>query len=211
MKVVMINGSPKAKNGNSGYLLELLRRRLPAGWEYNEYQVIKSKDYDAALAQALYCDLLVFSFPLYVDSLPSHVLCLLKDLEKAFTNMTPVKPLKVYAMINCGFFEGHQNHVAAEIMQNWAVKAGLPWGQALMTGGGEMLGETKAVPMGRGPNKNIDRALKILSANIMQGYSAESVCINPSFPRFLFIFMANRMWGFMLRKNGFKGKAVYAR
>lgn len=211
MKVVMINGSPKAKNSNSGYLLELLCRRLPKEWAYNEYKIIKPKDYDAALSAALDCDLLVFSFPLYVDSLPSHLLRLLTNLEKAFNNAAPAKPVKVYAVINCGFFEGRQNHVAVEIMQNWAVKAGLSWGQALMAGGGEMLGGTKAVPMGYGPNKNIARALKILAANIMQGGSAENVCINPSFPRFLFVFMANRMWGLMLRQNGFKSKAIYTR
>lgn len=211
MKAVIINGSPKVKNDNSGYLLELLRQRLPAEWEYNEYKAIKPKDHDAALAGALTCNLLIFSFPLYVDCLPSHLLGLLADIKQAFINTPSAKPVKVYVLINCGFFEGSQNLVAAEIMRNWVLKTKLLWGQALVTGGGEMLGRTKTVPMGCGPNKSIARALKILAANIIQARSAENICINPSFPRFLFVFMANRMWGSMLRKNGMKSKAIYTR
>lgn len=211
MKVVMINGSPKAQSGNSGHLLMHLQRLLPQSWDFNEYKIIKPKEYAAAKAEIMGCDVLILSFPLYVDSLPSHLLRFLTELETTFNAVTPVRAVKVYAMINCGFFEGCQNNVAAAILQNWAVRAGLPWGRTLMTGGGEMLGETRAIPMGRGPNKNISRALTTLAASIEDLQSGDNICINPSFPRPLFIIMAHRMWRLMLRKNGLARKALYAR
>lgn len=209
MKVAMINGSPKAQNSNSGYLLELLQARLPKDWEFTTYKPIKPSEYTLTLAEVPRRDILVISFPLYVDSLPSHLLKLLTELEAAFKANPPQKPVHVYVMINCGFFEGHQNAIAAEIVKHWAHRAGLVWGRVLMTGAGEMLGQTKNVPMGHGPNKNIHKALNSLAVSITTYESGEDICINPNFPRPLFIFMANRMWGFMIKKNGLKRKDLY--
>jgi hypothetical protein len=30
-------------------------------------------------------------------------------------------------LVNCGFYEGHQNEAAIEIMENWCEKAEIKW------------------------------------------------------------------------------------
>ena len=42
-------------------------------------------------------------------------------------------------VINNGFFEGKQNHIAMEQMEIWCESAGAKWGQAIGIGTGEML------------------------------------------------------------------------
>jgi hypothetical protein len=73
------------------------------------------------------CNVLVFAFPLYVDGIPSHLLNCLRKLEKFFGGLDK-KDIMVYSLGNCGFYEGDQNKLAIEMMENWCAKAGLKWG-----------------------------------------------------------------------------------
>jgi hypothetical protein len=47
---------------------------------------------------------------------------------------------KVYAIFNCGFFEGKQCKSAFPILEYWCKKAGLVYSGGVGIGGGEMLG-----------------------------------------------------------------------
>ena len=96
---------------------------------------------------------LVFVFPLYVDSIPSQLLQFLiilgelKDLNH---------DMMVYCVVNNGFFEGTQNYIAIQQMKNWCAAANLKWGQGVGIGAGEMLPFISDVPLKHGPNKKIE-------------------------------------------------------
>ena len=73
MNISIINGSPKPGESTSGLLIKYL---LQETGESNA-QVFKCSLQATELAEIASSDVLVFVFPLYVDSIPSH-------LEKTF-------------------------------------------------------------------------------------------------------------------------------
>lgn len=53
------------------------------------------------------------------------------------------KDIYAYAIINNGFYEGTQNHIAVEILKNWCERSGINFGMAICQGAGEMIASTK--------------------------------------------------------------------
>ena len=77
MKTVFINGSPKKKFSASAYFISV-QSFFVKGKKVKE--VLRNKaDHDRILNTLEDGDAVVFCLPLYVDSLPSHVLAFLKE------------------------------------------------------------------------------------------------------------------------------------
>jgi hypothetical protein len=130
------------------------------------------------------------------------------DLETCLKTL-PKKPI-VYAVMNCGFWEGKQNQPALELVRNWCYRAGLEWKQGFGIGGGEMQGNGLAsVPCGQGPKKSLGKMMQTFVKNILCQSGGENLFANPNFPRFAFIFIAHRAWYAMARKNGVKRKELF--
>ena len=81
MSTLMLCGSPHNEGGNSTYFLKALKEKLKGKGEI--YNVMQSFDVsEAAFLQALKNgENIVFSFPLYADSLPAYFLAFLKKLK----------------------------------------------------------------------------------------------------------------------------------
>lgn len=209
MRIAFINGSPKMKENASGSLLSDLKSLI----DQDKTEIIMCDLHKSQIKEeqkeALYsCDAFVFSFPLYVDGIPSHLLNCLRSLQEYF-NTRENKPIKVYTIINCGFFEGRQNEIAIEILKNWTYKANLIWGQGLGVGGGGMLTALKNVPIGHGPKKNLGKAFNELIPNIINLKSGDTIYISPNFPRFLYIAGGNMGWKSQIKENGLKAKDLF--
>ena len=204
MKVMMIDGSPKVSRSNSGYFLSVLSNFIESK-DIVKYRLTKKLDYEKIISNIKNIDILVLAFPLYVDSLPSHVLDFLSILEDNFKGK--LKDITVYVISNCGFYEGNQNKTALKIMRCWCRKINLKWGQGIGIGAGEMMGGLSNVPMGKGPNTSLGLALKNLARNINERNSGEDVFTIPNmFPRFVFRLVANRFWVSKANKNGLNKK-----
>ena len=120
MNISIINGSPKSGESTSGLLIKYL---LQETGESNA-QVFKCSLQATELAEIASSDVLVFVFPLYVDSIPSQLLQFLIILgERKDLN----HDIMVYCVVNNGFFEGTQNYIAIQQMKNWCVAANLKW------------------------------------------------------------------------------------
>ena len=116
----------------------------------------------------------------------------------------------VYCMINNGFFEGRQNHIALDQMKNWCNAMGLTWGQGIGIGAGEMLPFLKDIPLGHGPNKNIGRSFKELACNITALDGGKDLFISPNWPRLLWKIQASLLYFYPLaKKNGLKKKDLF--
>ncbi|MCI8719077.1 MAG: hypothetical protein HFH64_13220, partial [Lachnospiraceae bacterium] len=180
-----------------GYLMPFIK-----GNEIITYNVCKTDFSKTQFSQIQSSEVLIFAFPLYIDSINSLLLRFLIELQKReFRN----KNINVYCIINNGFYEGRQNHVAADIMKNWCKAAGLIYGQTLGVGAGEMLPFLKDIPLGYGPNKNIGIALQKLSQNILSLNQGEDLFIAPNWPRFLWKIQASLcFWYPRAKKNGLK-------
>ena len=139
MKTVLINCSPKKRFCASAYFLFL--QSLFVGGEQVKEILRSPADHTRILEQLRDARTVVFGLPLYVDSVPSHVLRFLQEME-AFCRENGLK-LRVYCVANNGFIEGKQNEPLMQVFENFCVRAGLVWGGGVGIGGGVMLNVTR--------------------------------------------------------------------
>jgi hypothetical protein len=199
LKIALINASPKAKDSASGYLLEELKPLLKES-AVSEYimRTGQLKEMETLLHQ----DAVVFAFPLYVDGIPAHLLHCLSRWEELAKGQKP--GLRVYAIVNCGFYEGCQNQNALQMLKNWCAKAGLTWGQGIGIGCGGMIAAIHGIPHGKGPKKRISLALESLAEHILSGEGSENIYTQPGFPRFLYKLAGEMGWRQAAKSNGLK-------
>lgn len=208
MKIAFIQASPKIKNSASKAVLNDLRKYFTEEFEIKEFHLKNSFISKEEKEELFYCDSLVFAFPLYVDGIPSHLLHCLAELE-LFLKQREKREISVYALVNCGFYEGCQNVLALEMIENWCIKSGLLWKQGIGIGTGGMLPSITNVPAGHGVKKNFGTALQILSKNIMKKKSDKNLFIVPNISRFLCKFMGEIGWRKQIKANGLKVKDLY--
>jgi hypothetical protein len=115
----------------------------------------------------------------------------------------------IYVIINNGFYEGRQTHIAFEIVQNWCERTGVQFGGGIGQGAGEMIGAAKNTPIKKGPFNNLGRELKLLARKIELKETFSTKYLSPYFPRFLWRFMAKHtFWHSLAHKNKLKKKDI---
>lgn len=146
---------------------------------------------------------LILTFPLYVDSLPSHLVDLLEGIKGK------VSGVSLYAVVNSGFFESEKNLVAIEILKNFCLEAGLKWGRALAFGGGGMVVSSSRLNFG--PLKGLGLELERLAADALAGAEGPDRLATPKVPKWFYKFGAHLLWRWKAFRNGLKGKDLYRR
>ncbi|MEG0274443.1 MAG: hypothetical protein RR690_04885 [Longicatena sp.] len=198
MKIALLNGSPRGKNSTSYYLLEELSKSLQ-----HQDATIFTKATLPSLCDCLKeLDVLVLAFPLYVDSMPASLIDQLDVIKSTGIHNTK---LKVYAIVNNGFYESKQNHVAISMVWNWCKTCGFQKGYAIGVGGGEMV---RFAPLGHGPEKNLGKAMQELTKHICENQSTMDQYVEPNFPKFLYKVAAHYNWKKQIRSNGLKPKDI---
>ena len=134
-KTVLINCSPKRKLSVSGFIMRCAGLMIRGKKEYLHLRT--PADHAAILEALKTAGKVVFVTPLYVDSVPSHMLPFMKEME-AFCRENGLS-LKVYAIANNGFIEGRQNEPLMQVLENFCLRAGLDWCGGVGIGGGVML------------------------------------------------------------------------
>ena len=132
----LISGSPKITNSNSLYFLKSISEYLD---EYNIFE-IKKKKYNEILNSIDKSDIIVFAFPLYVDS-PTSIM--LNFLDYIIDKKISLENKLIYVIVNCGFREGKQNITAVNIMKRWCQKVNATYGSSILIGAGEIVGKEK--------------------------------------------------------------------
>jgi len=192
MKTVAINGSPKTKDSASGIFIDQIENILEAPLTvYQATQLIQRQDITETLSDILRADVLLFIFPLYVDSLPAPLIKVLTLIEQTGTNgFAP----KVYAVCNCGFYEAEHTRPALDIVRNFCDCAGLAWGYGIGIGGGGFV-SSRGGNMSKGPTANVYSALRELGEVMQQGkVEKQNVFVRPKIPRFLYKLGGNFSW-----------------
>jgi hypothetical protein len=208
MKIALINGSPKVKKSASEYILSSLKSLLPDESEFSEFKFNHAISTEPDLMKIADTDLMIFAFPLYVDGIPSHLLHCLYQLE-TYLNRNKGKGIRVYAIVNCGFYEGHQASIALDMIENWCSKANLEWRHGIGIGGGGFLASLEGNQKDQGPVKNLWNALKNMADNISENHESENIYTVPNFPRVIYTLGGNMGWRKQIKENGLRQKDIY--
>lgn len=200
MNIALINGSPKTQGSASGGLLDSLTRRFDGRAEFIRISLRHACVPPETVAELLSCESWVLAFPLYVDCLPSHLLSCLMQLEQA----ADWGGKRLYAVINCGFFEGSQTGPAAAVVENFCLRAGLSFDGGVGIGSGAALNQLPEIPGGHGPRGPIDTALDSLCENVLNGRGERFEYIQPALPRMLYKLAGQMGWRQQIKQNGGK-------
>lgn len=208
MKIVLINGSPKVKGSTSEALTGALKDCLSSMADIIEIGFHTPALPQGAFEQMRDADAWVFLYPLYVDGIPGHLLSCLTQLEQAHLINAD---LRIYGVVNCGFYEGVQAEYAIDVLQNWCEKSGFAWGAGVGIGGGGAFVQFTGSKPGQGPRAPIDRALEELAEKILQRQTDEKRYANIGFPRFVYRLGAQIGWRMLIKANGGKVKDLNKR
>ncbi len=212
-RALLIVGSPKPGASTSeslgAYLLDELEKR---GVKPQALHVAKAVRTDASVAElravAAAADLVVFSFPLYVDSLPApaiRVLELIAADHAAGVGADGAGERAFVTICQSGFPEVDHSEVAMEICRNFARAAGFEWAGGLILPAGGMLGGqplAKMKGMMRTAVKALDLSAEALAAGQPVPDEAIQLMAKPPIPKFGYRFMANWGWRSQFKKRG---------
>ncbi len=218
MTITAINGSPKGASSNSREVISILQSMLPAETKWNIVTSIKegkrdpgTHSVDPALTAA---DVLVIAFPLYVDGLPASLMEYLQSYAESHRTVPPnERKQRVFAIANCGFYEGEQNRTALEIVGHFCTSAGLDWCGGAGIGTGEMILGIKNIPAEAGIRKPVFRAIRRVVDAISEenGRLAEPVFAHHGFPWILYKLAGEAGWRSQIKKNGLFRNEIHAR
>jgi Flavodoxin-like fold. len=201
-QIIAINGSPKAKDSVSGFLIEQLEDIMNVKFDvYQSTQLIRQENVIKTVTEFLNADVLIIVFPLYVDSLPAPLIQLLSLLETAAKSGANQRP-KVYAICNCGFYEADHNRLSLRMLSSFASRCNLRWGYGIGIGCGGFI-NPKNKNWSKGPAANVYSALCTMGQSIINGTEDTlDVFVTPTIPRFLYKLGAHMGWNQTSKKNG---------
>lgn len=186
--IVGINGSPKIKYGASYHYLKQYTNNIINSNLYNNKDLKKIKK----------SNIIIFSFPLYVDSLPSHFLRFLSYLEG--NNITNKN---IYAICNLGFYEATQGNIALKIIKNFCLRTNNNYMGGLVIGCGPI--GFKKYPI---INIRIKSNLNKLKYAIAKKKVFNDKCVTTLLPRFIYLKCANYNFKKNIKKYLLKNKTI---
>lgn len=146
MKTVIITLSPRKSFSASLYFSKLLKFFSSKG-DVSIVELKTQKQYLEFEKLLGHVDNLVFVTPVYVDTIPSTVLAKLKKIEDYVKDKDI--SANVYALTNCGFYEGDQCDLALNTFNIWCQRCGFSFKGGLGIGSGVMLSFIRTlIPIG---------------------------------------------------------------
>jgi len=218
-RCLLLVGSPRGRKSTSysvgHYLMEGLRA---SGAEASELLLYEEARSDPSLSRVVEhmvaADLVVLSFPLYVDSLPSKVIHLLEVATESVARES-LRGRSLMVMVNSGFPEAHQMACAISSCRLFARDTGMRWEGALSLPAGPMVDGTPLSQAGGRVRRQV-RALEAVAKALASGESVPQAAADDyarmAIPRWLYYSFANRMWAKRNRRRGIKAdlrKAPY--
>lgn len=140
-KALLLVGSPKGEKSNSESLGNYLLSKLEELGVITETRFIYRMVYREEKMKELFqmidnADLIILSFPLYVDSLPAPVIKAMELIKEKRDKLEPKKSQIFIAICNNGFPEASQNLTALQICRIFSKDCGFVWKGGIAIGGG---------------------------------------------------------------------------
>jgi hypothetical protein len=216
VNALVLVGSPKGRNSSSfllgSKLAEDLRKHGVPVREELVHPALRTEDGTLRLLDAVDAsDLVVISFPLYVDSLPSPLTRLLERVAvRRAASASPGAP-RLAVVVQCGFPEAHQCDTAVAICRLFAGRTGMRWAGALAMGMGGQLGRGFRKLPGGGRNilEAIDRTAESLAKGGDVPGEATALFARPLVPRWVYTLFGNLGWRVQMRENRTRRPITY--
>jgi NAD(P)H-dependent FMN reductase len=205
---LLLVGSPKPGESSSGslgaYLLEGLEKHGVKSQTLHVTKAVRSEEaIEELLASVASADLIVLSFPLYVDSLPGPATRALELIAAQRGGATDAAEPGFVAICQSGFPEAGHSAVAIEICRNFASSAGLEWAGGLVMPEGGMLGGQPMSKM-KGRLRSAAAALDLTAEALAAGRPVPDEAVErmakPAFPPVAYRFSANWGWRSQAKK-----------
>lgn len=180
-RILLLNGSPKYKDSASEKYLNMVYDYLDDNYYVEEINMLKVTKTTKKIVEN--SDILIISTPLYVDSLPSHVLRFLIEISSL-----NLKNKLVYVISNCGFHEGINNIVLMDIVKNYCLRNEMQFMGGLGIGGGPVAYNK------HGYTRNIHKEIKELSNKINYRLPYKNFYTHLSIPKTIYKWVANIAW-----------------
>jgi len=210
-RVLLLVGSPKAPGKSvsealGSYVIEKMEAR---GWSSESIFIrasLQSDEGRAALLEGVKAsDLIILSFPLYVDSLPAPVIRAMELISALCCK----KNARLAVIANSGFPEAQHNKVAISICQRFAHASGLEWVGGLALGMGGALSAKRLEEQG-GMVGKIIKALDLTIEALVNGESVPDEAIRlmakPLIPGWMYTTIGNFGWRREAKRHGVRKK-----
>jgi hypothetical protein len=219
-RALLLVGSPRVPSNSEALGSHLLGLLAAKGWEAEKARVPLSGRGGEASAAVARADLVMLSFPLYVDALPSHLTAFLEDLaaerrkghlaRSAFalsqcSGATADRPQTLVGVCQNGFPEAFHNLSALALLKSFASESGFAWGGGLAMGMGAAIGR-KPIAAAGGMLRRQLKAMGLAADALDRGHAvpakAMELMARPLIPRWLYLLIGNRGWKAEARKHG---------
>jgi multimeric flavodoxin WrbA len=210
MHVCFINGSPKTGESTSHYFIESIQKMLAdmPCVEIKAIDHLQNPNTQEAFSAIVKADVVVFVFPLYIDSIPSSLLEFLYVLESYInsSDLLNIKMPRCYAVVNEGFYGGTQNINALNNIQYFCRSVGFHWRFGVGIGAGEYLRSTKDIPLNhKSKIKVYDQFKKIADDILIPSVSIQTDNFaDPQMTKRFFMLMGAISWQLKAKKNGLR-------
>ena len=205
-KIVLLNASMRSADGNSAALAKELQKRINRKSELINLSMYLNK-IDELVKELEDVETLVLCTPLYVDGLPSQLIRLMETYERNYTG----KAKKIYVLANMGLYESKQLVNLLSQAKKWCELMNFEYNGSVAIGAGELVGGLmKAIPLEKGFTKKIAKAEGKLAKAIDDNSKIDDIYTGTeSFPRFLYMAIANSGWKRMAKANGIDPKELF--
>ena len=206
---LLLVGSPKGEMSTSAslgnYLLKLLEEaNIKTIKAFIHRLVNRSEKIEELLSMINNADLIILSFPLYVDSIPAPVIKAM-ELIRDDRNEKQRQNQDFIAISNSGFPEASQIEVALEICKNFAEEVNFNWRGGLALGGGGAVNGRPLEERG-GMLRNVIKGLEITAEYLSRGEDIPNEAIElvskSLIPSGMYKMMGNLGWRIQSRRYG---------
>lgn len=216
MNALLLIGSPKrgasaSRSFGDAVLSRLSGRGLQTRTE-RVTPILRSEEARQTALQAVAeADLVILSFPVYVDTVPAPVMRLL-ELWADQRAATPSRPCRLAVLTQCGFPEPKHCDIAVDACRLFCAESGVEWAGALAFGMGGAI-EKRPVeqsPLARSIHA-FDEAAEALAAGRPIPDSATAALRRQLVPSWSYRLVGWPMWWWLARKRGAREGLKYRR
>ncbi len=213
-KALLLIGSPKGENSTSASLGNYLTSKLEESGMTTEkgfiHRMVNREEKIKELFEMIdKADLIILSFPLYVDSLPAPVIKAMELIKEERDKLERKKTKDFIAICNNGFPEASQNMTALQICRISSKDCGFVWKGGIAIGGGAAINGIPLKERG-GMVRHIINGLDLAADSLKDGKEIPQEAIDliskKFIPATLYRTFGNLGWRSQARRYGVRKK-----